>query len=465
MSALSPHAPGSPRQVLYLAWPIGVSMISFTLKGFIDMLLVGRLGIEALGAVGLASVMAWTLMSFPLGMLRGQRPLVSQYFGAGDRIAAYSYGIHAFYLAVAWGLLSLVLAGPAATLIMNLAGSKLTPDARSFAIAYLEMRLIWSGAWLMNVSVAEYLRATSRPRIGMAADLLAHPTNVALSWILIFGLFGMPAYGVQGAALGTGLADLLALCLMVWLARPRKSAKGQPWAYRWNRMKKVLTTGITGGVQFVLESGAFALITTMIGFLGTTALAVHQAAIQLVHLSIMPAVAIADGGATLIGQYIGEKKPDYAERALHSSLRICAIFMTCMGVIYFFFGEDLVSVFLKEGEGDYDTAIKLGGQVMLAAALWQLGDSYQVAFRFGLRAAGDHYWVMYVGILCSWALSVPLAWAVVHVFHGNLAHVWLSWTAEIFLGSAIFWWRWKSGAWRKKRMVDDGVDAPSTCPR
>ena len=99
---------------------------------------------------------------------------------------------------------------------------------------------------------------------------------------------------------------------------------------------------------------------------------------------------------------------------------------------------------------------------MLAAAIWQLGDSYQVAFRFGLRAAGDHHWVMYVGILCSWVLSVPLAWAVVHIFHGNLAHVWFSWTAEIFLGSAIFWWRWKSGAWRKKRLVDDETETATS---
>jgi MATE family multidrug resistance protein len=405
--------------------------------------------------------MAWTLMSFPLGMLRGQRPLVSQYFGAGDRIAAYSYGIHAFYLAVAWGVFSFLVSQPLAVFTIDLTGRELTPDARAFAIAYLETRLAWAGAWLMTVSVAEYLRATSRPRIGMAADLLAHPTNVALSWILIFGLFGMPAMGVRGAALGTGLADLMALLLMVWLARPRKAAEGSPWAYRWRRMKKVLSTGITGGVQFVLESGAFALPTPMIGLLGTTALAVHQAAIQLVHLSIMPAVAIADGGATLIGQYIGDKKLDYAERSLHSALKICAIFMTCMGVVYFFFGEELISVFLKADDLDYEAALKLGGHVMLAAALWQLGDSYQVAFRFGLRAAGDHHWVMCVGILCSWVLSVPLAWAVVHVFNGNLAHVWFSWTAEIFLGSAIFWWRWKSGAWRNKRLVDDEPETES----
>jgi len=453
---------------MHLAWPIGISMISFTLKGFIDMLLVGRLGIEALGAVGLASVMAWTLMSFPLGMLRGQRPLVAQYFGAGDRIGAYSYGIHAFYLAAAWGVLSFFLAAPVAKFIIGLTGSELTPAASVFAVEYLETRLAWAGAWLMNVSVVEYLRSTSRPRIGMAADILAHPTNVALSWVLIFGLFGMPELGVRGAALGTGLADLLALGLMLTLSWPRGAqpdeADRQPWKYRWRRMKKVLATGITGGVQFALESGAFALITTMIGFLGTTALAVHQAAINLVHLSIMPAVAIADGGATLIGQYMGDKKLDYVERALKSTVQICSVFMAFMGVVYLAFGEELIAVFLKEDEVDYAQAISMGGTVMIAAAVWQLGDSYQIAYRFCLRAAGDHAWVMYTGILCSWVLSVPLAWAVVHIFDGNLAHVWFSWTAEIFLGSFIFWWRWRSGAWRNKRLVDDDEEARVALP-
>lgn len=438
-------------------------MISFTLKGFIDMLLVGKLGIEQLGAVGLASVMAWNIIAFPMGMLRGQRPLVSQYMGAGDREAAFSYGMHAFYLAVVWGAVCFLVSEPIAAWVIDITASeKLSPAARVFAREYLETRIAWAGTTLMMIAVAEYLRSTSRPRIGMAADLLAHPTNICLSWVLIFGLFGMPELGVRGAAVGTGLADLLALVIMVYLVRPRTPVPREALVYRWKRMKRVLSTGITAGIQFSIESGAFAIITVMIGSLGTVALAVHQAAIQLVHLSIMPAVAVGDGGSTLVGRYMGEKKFEYVERALRSTVKITSIFMALMGLVYLAFGRELISIFFQVSDPHYDEALTLGAKVMIAAAVWQIADSYQISYRFCLRAAGDHHWVMYTGILCSWVLSVPLAWAVVKVFDGDLADVWFAWNLEIFLGSLIFWWRWRSGAWRNKRMVEDepGLVAP-----
>ena len=92
---------------MHIAWPIGVSMMSLTFKGVIDMLMVGRLGTEALAAVGLAGLLAWNLIAFPMGMLRGQRPLVSQYLGAGDKKSAFSYGAHSFYVALAFGILFL----------------------------------------------------------------------------------------------------------------------------------------------------------------------------------------------------------------------------------------------------------------------------------------------------------------------------------------------------------------------
>jgi Na+-driven multidrug efflux pump len=74
-------------------------MISYTLKSFVDTLMVGHLGLDALAGVGFAGVLVWTLISFPLGALRGQRPLISQYLGAGDKQATRIFGVHASYFA------------------------------------------------------------------------------------------------------------------------------------------------------------------------------------------------------------------------------------------------------------------------------------------------------------------------------------------------------------------------------
>jgi len=430
-------------------------MISLTLKGVIDLLMVGRLGTEALAAVGLAGILAWIMMSFPLGMLRGQRPLVSQYLGAGDRKAAFSFGAHSFYLALGFGVITWAIAAPAANFIIEHAAADLTEQARSYARDYLTVRLQWSAPAFLALAIAEYMRSTSRPRVAMAADLIAHPLNMALSWALIFGHLGLPQMGVRGAALGTGLADLVALCLLLWLTQPKKPIDRDLLRFQWTRMRGVLSTGLTGGVQFTIEGGSFALITVMIGTLGTIPLAVHNTCINLIHLSFMPAVAVGDAGSVLIGRFVGEKRYDLVERSLRSTLAIILPFMGFMGLMYFLFGEQLVGVYIKADDPNFAQVVALGGKVMVAAAIWQLGDALQVAYRFGLRAAGDHRWVMWTGILVAWVLSVPLAWLVIHLFDGDLVHVWLVWTAEIFIGGGIFWRRWRSGKWRSKRLVQD----------
>ena len=447
--------PGSRSEVLRLAWPIGVSMVSFTMKGFVDMAMVGQLGTDALGAVGIASVTAWLALTFPWGVLRGQRPLVSQYLGANQRERAFSFGAHAFYMAAFAGLLVMCSYRVLGAGFAAFAGStELTAEAVAQARVYFETRMVWSLPMLLTFAVAEYMRSVGRTRVPMVVDLVVHPLNILFNWALIFGHLGMPALGVYGAALGTGLADTGGMLLLFYLARPSGGIAAGALKLRWDRMKEVLQVGFTGGIQFSLESASFLGVTWIVGHAGKQALAVHQAGIQLIHLSLLPAVAVADAGSVLIGRYVGELRWDEVKRTLRSTLQVLFPFMTGMGLLFLLRGRELASVFLHDDDPErLRTALDLGAGVMAAAALWQLADALQVTFRFSLRAVGDHHWVMWTGILCSWVLSIPLAWWVVFVLEGDVAMVWLLWGAELFVGSAIFVWRWRSGKWMSKRLV------------
>jgi len=433
-------------------------MLSFTLKGFVDMLMVGELGTDALGAVGFASIATWFAVTFPWGILRGQRPLVSQYLGSGDRARALSYGVHAFLLALIFGVLIFAFAHPAADFFRGFIDStQLGQDSVEIGTSYFRIRLQWLLPTLLTFAIAEYLRSVGRMRIPMVVDLLVHPLNLIFNYALIFGHFGLPEMGADGAALGTGLADLVALATIIFIVNPRKNLNRKALTLRWNRMKSVIGVGITGGIQFTLENLSFLSITWIVGQTDTMALAVHQAGIQLVHLSLLPAVAIADAGSVLIGRFVGEMDYESTKRTLRSTLQILIPFMSSMALVYLIFGRELAGLFLHNDDPEIlEHALDLGQGVMAACALWQLGDALQVAFRFALRAAGDHIWVMWTGILCTWLLSIPLCAWVVYVYHGDVAMVWYMWGAEIFVGGFIFLWRWNSGAWMKKRLVDDG---------
>ena len=464
----SPRLAGSRREVMHLAWPIGVSMMSFTLKGFVDMAMVGQLGTDALGAVGFASIATWFALCFPWGILRGQRPLVSQHIGAQQKDLAFSFGAHAFYLAFLSGLLLIIFQGPLVNIFGHFAAdTAMTPEAIDIGKDYYGMRLWWLLPTLLTFAIAEYLRSTGRTRMPMAVDLLAHPLNLLFNYLLIFGHWGLPALGARGAAIGTGLADLIGLAVIAWLSRPRKKLPLGALRVNLSKLKEVVAVGWTGGIQFSLENLSFLSITWIVGHTNQAALAVHQAGIQLIHLSLLPAVAIGDAGSVLIGRYVGEMDWDGVKRTLRSILEIMLPFMGMMSLVFFFFGRPLSGIFLHDDDPVVlNMALDLGQGVMIAAALWQLGDALQIAFRFALRAAGDHHWVMWTGILCTWLLSIPLAWWVVFGFtldpnsveagvHGSVDKVWLVWSGEIFVGSAIFVWRWRSGSWMRHRLVKD----------
>ena len=259
--------------------------------------------------------------------------------------------------------------------------------------------------------------------------------------------------GVRGAALGTGIADFIAMLVMFQLGRPK--GKLQIPKFHWARMKRVLHTGITGGVQFSLESISYGIITYFVARLGTVPLAVHQIGITLIHLAMMPCIAVADGASVLVGQYTGDKQWKAVRRTVRSGFQIMLPFAGLMALIYWLGGEFLVGIFVPLDDPNYHESITLGAGLLIAAAIWQIGDVFQFSYRFSLRATGDHKWVMWVGILVSWILSVPLAWWVVEIMHGSVIHVWMAWNAETYFGSWLFYRRWKSGKWKEKRLVED----------
>ncbi len=460
-----PGRPGGRRQVLLLAWPIGVSMVSFTLKGFVDTLMVGSLGTGSLAAVGMAGMVAFNTVAFPMGVLRGQKSLVSQYLGAGDRDAARSFGAQAFHLALLFGVLCLLLARLAGPILGTLLGdSAMSPAAVAQATAYLRMRLLWALPYLCALSLAEYHRGCGRTRLPMAADLLAHPLNVLFNWLLIFGHAGFPALGVRGAALGTGLADTISLLLLLRFGAAAPRPPLRSLLPRLRRFLRVLDVGASSGVQFTIEVGSFTTITWLIStHLGDLSTAAHQAALQILHVSFMPAIAVGDAAGVLIGRYVGERRLDVVRRSFRSMLQINIPLMVAMGGLFLLFGGRLMGLFLKPPDPEqHEAAIRLGSAVLAAGAAWQLGDAFQIAGRFALRAAGDHRWVMWVGILMSWGLSVPLALVVLRLLHGDVVAVWWAWNAEIYLGSVVFWLRWRSGAWIRKRLVQEGDAGPGS---
>jgi multidrug resistance protein, MATE family len=443
-----PNYDGSRRQVFSMGWPIWVSMISVTIKGVVDMMMVGTLGTDELAGVGFAGIVVFNILCFGVGVLRGQKSLVSQYLGAKEPTEAFRYGVHAFYLSIIFGVACLGLAVLQDNFFVVFASPELSSRTIEAGSAYFNTRLAWGGSMFLILAIGEYLRATGRTQLPMFADLISQPINIFLNYALIFGHFGCPELGVMGAAIGTGIADLLAALIMLVIIR--KPLSIQQITLSWHHLKRAFEVGTASGVQFTLEIGSFTMITYFIGHLGTNDLAAHSATINIMHFSFMSAIALADGGSVLIGNYVGANRWKIVHRTLRSMIEITLPLMLGIGSIFFFFGEELIGLYI-----DDPIPIGIGTKLLVVASAWQVGDALQICIRFALRAAGDHNWVMWAGILTSWGLSVPAAAIAIWALDGNVVTVWWVWNFQVYICTVIFWKRWKNGIWKEKRLVTE----------
>lgn len=447
--------PGSRREIFALAWPIWISMISVTTKGVVDMVMVGELGTAAIAGVGLANVLVFNVLCFAMGVLRSQKPLVSQYLGAGNKKESFRFGVQGCWLAVIFASFCLALALLQDGLFGLIAGqANLTPEALEYGRSYFDTRLAWGGAMLLYLSVAEYLRGTGSTRLPMATDLISQPLNILFNYALIFGAFGCPKMGVAGAAIGTGIADLISLVIVLYFAR--RPGIWSRLRFDWKRFKRVFMVGCAGGIQFTVEVGSYTLITFFIGYISTIDLAAHTAVINIMHFSFMSAVALADGGAVLIAKYVGAKDLVAVQKTIRGMLGLTIPVMLGGGILFMVLGEQIMAMYLRGGDQEMrETGIVLGRRLLLVAAVWQLGDAFQIVYRFALRATGDHKWVMWAGLGCAWGLSAPMAAIGVFVLNGDVVTVWWLWNVEIYFGAILFLRRWRGGAWRNKRLVED----------
>jgi MATE family multidrug resistance protein len=256
--------------------------------------------------------------------------------------------------------------------------------------------------------------------------------------------------GAAGAAWGTVLAQLGGLALYLWVFwSPKLSSRYETrrWAFQPAVMWKLLTVSAPIGVQWVLETGAWTVFTAMISQWGKNELAAHHIVMQMLHLSFMPGVAISIAATTLVGQYIGARRKDLAERSGQSAIWLSGWFMGAMGVLYAVFGKQITALFNSDPH-----VIAIGGTLFLMAALFQIFDALSMASIGALRGAGDNQFAMWLMILASWGCFVPLIYLFGKVLGGGIVGAWWGAVAYIVLVGVVLFVRWRRGAWKSIKL-------------
>ena len=426
------------RALLRLAWPITVSMVSFSAMTLASTAFVAQVGADELAGVGLAGVVGFALVCFGIGLLRGAKTLVSQAVGAGreDRIPELVGA--ALVLALGLGVAALLAGQLIAPLLAQLTA---TARAGHFAAEYLGIRSLGAPLVLVYAALRESRYGVGDTRAPMRASLAGNAVNITLDVILILGL----DWGVRGAAYATIAGNATELAMLAWPMR------GQLAKLRWTRIAagEVWAQGVPNGLQFIMEVGSFLILTVLVARMSAVDAAAHQMVLHLMNVSFLPAHALAEAAAVLVGQAVGAGNDALVPRVARRALAIGAGYSTAVLVGYAVLGRTIATA-MAAGDGALAERATLLVYVGLA---FLVADAANVIARGVLRGASDVRYAAIVGIATSWLTTPPLTWLLgMHLGLGVVGG-WIGLAVEIVAGAALFWLRVLRGGWRPAAAV------------
>ena len=425
--------------LLQLAGPVVLAELGWMTMGIIDIMLVGRVRAEAIGAVSIGGSVYFPFAMFGMGLLLGLDYLVAQAFGAGRLEDCHGALIQGVYL-------SIVAAVPLTAIVRVAMGFLdswgLQPEVLRQTIPFLKA-VTWSLLPLFLFSaLRRYLQGMGIVRPVMITLITANLINIGAGWILVFGHCGVRPMGAEGAGWATCAARVyMALSLLAYIffnevRRPtgllRTSARPDL-----NRLRHIVQLGLPAALQMTLEVGVFALATALAGKLDALSLAAHQVALTIAAFTFMIPLGVSSAGAVRVGHAMGRRDPAAAARAGWTSLLVGAGFMACSGLAFISFPAAILGVFTTDR-----AVIATGVSLLFVAAIFQLFDGVQVVATGILRGTGDTRTPMICNLIGHWFLGLPIGYTLAFVWRRGLMGLWVGLCTGLIAVALVLLWVW-----------------------
>ncbi len=418
---------GGRTEVVQLAWPLAVGMLSFTVMGVTDMILIGQVGTDAQAGVGLAVTFVFLVVAFFRGVTSGAQSLVAAGDGAGDEKRVLRAAGAALIIGLSTGFMA-----TAAGLLVAKYGLPLVTDevaVREGAYAYMMIRCLALPLSLVSFGIMSVLQGLGDTRIRMWASIAGNATNIILDFILIFGWGPIEPMGVAGAALAT-VAGIFVMLVMY--AIRFRTVVGRPlWPTR-EVLRSTIEIGLPAGAQAGLGTLAFSVMTVVLAKVGAAHLAASQIALNIISVSFLPGYGLGEAAGVLAGRYVGAGKPETASRAIRSARDIALLIMGGCGVLFCFAGAGIVSVFTHDPE-----VAAIAESLLLCAAVFQLFDAVVMVNLCALRNVGDTRFTFLATSFASWCVMLPLTYLFAINFGMGATGAWCAMIVEFIVLAVI----------------------------
>ena len=425
------------RAVLTLALPVTVSSLLQRTEGILDIFLVGGLGATAIAAVGIGQLLVFFAVTVVASLTVGATVVIAQLWGARRFTDAGQAAVHVLALALVISLALMALGILVSRPAMKLLGA--APDVVTLAGPYLDIIFLVIPFTIVIQVLSGILHGTADTRTPMYAMIGVNVLHVLLAYPLIYGRWGFPNLGINGAAVAVGAAESVGV--LVLLIRC-STLFVRPTRLRRDLARAVWDVGLPVFGERVMQQVGVLLYTKLVLMYGTVAYAAHQVGLSIEAFSFLPGYGFAVAAATMAGQSIGAGKYARAKLENWEANRLAACVMAGMGLLFFFFPYALLRAFT-----DDPAVIELGTLFLKIVALLQIPLALTMVLSGSLRGAGDTRYIMGTTIVGMWGVRLPLACIAALWLHLDLIFVWSAMVADWTIRMGLLIVRYRSERW------------------
>lgn len=445
------------KTMLTLALPITFQNFITSSLNLVDNLMVGRLGEEAIAAVGLANQYFFIFMLCISGINAGASVFMSQYWGRKDIVSIKKV----LGLDITIGFIASLIFGGAAFIIAEPIMKILSRDIQVIELGVQYLRIIAISFIFTNFTqgFSSALRSSEQPKAPMYASLIGVLSNAFLNWVFIFGNLGVKPMGVAGAALATTIARTIEMIYIIVIIYGKKniisSKIKELFAFDINFVKIYFNTSTAVIANELLWSLGMTAYSIAYAQIGTSAVATMQIATTLNNMFMVLCIGLASAAAIMVGNKIGANEEDVAVDYSHKIGKIAPVLGLIIGVLVWVLAPQIVKPFNVEAGTFNDTVAVLRVMALICPI-----RSYNVVMIVGIfRGGGDTLYSTLVQLGTVWFYAVPMAFLSAIVFKLPITFVYLLICTEEFIKICFERRRLKSGKWIKNVIAENELAA------
>ncbi|WP_423127118.1 MATE family efflux transporter [Gaoshiqia sp. Z1-71] len=420
---------------LNLAFPVILSQVGQITVSLVDNMMVGHAGTTELAAASFSNSIFHVGMLFGIGITMGITPLVGKVFSQHKEREAGEYLKNGFFLHILAAFVILVVM-TGVSFFLDRMGQPAEVSEKAFS--YFLLLVTSLVPLLLFYSFKQFLEGIGNTKLAMVITLTANLVNVVLNYLLIFGKFGFPEMGLNGAGVATLISRAVMPLLLIPVVLKNKRYKHLfSLAYQaklqLKRIGELLAVGLPIGLQIIVEVLTFSLGAVMMGWLGKEPLAAHQIALGMASFTYMISLGVGAGTTIHVSHEYGAQNYPLLRQTIFASLHLILLFMSLMGIVFILLRFQLPYLFTED-----PAVIRVAASLLIIAALFQVFDGTQVALLSALRGLSDVKVPMLMAFVSYSLVGIPVSYVCAFTLNMGSLGIWIGFLFGLAVAAVLF---------------------------